>query len=97
MEWLKTRKLSNFALGFGMRLNYLDFLKPKRCEIDPLRTPTFVSQVEEDVRNNFRVLSETTIGRLGREKRKERPYVTQPSKTYRTELNLAKLNLKRSE
>ena len=56
-----------------------------------------VFQVEEDVRNNFRVLSETKIGRLGREKHKERPYVTQQSKTYRTELNLVKLNLNRLE
>ena len=46
-----------------------------------------VGQIEEDVRNNFRVLSETKIRRLDRDKRKARPYVTQPSKTYRIELN----------
>ena len=80
-----------------MRLNCLSFPMPFRLDFDPYEPPMLVGQVEEDVRNNFRVLSETKIGLLGREKRKERPYVTQPSKTYTTELNLAKLNLNRSE
>ena len=70
-------------------LNWLDF--------DPYEPPTFVVQVEGSVRNNFRVLSETKIVRLGRVKRKERPYATQLSKTYRTELNLEKPNLNRLE
>ena len=55
----------------------------------------FAIQVEGSVRNNFHVLFETKIGRLGRIKCKERPYVTQPSMMYRTELNLSKLNLNR--
>ena len=70
-----------------MRLNCLDFPMPFRLSFDPFGPPMLVGQIEEDVRSNFRVLSETKIRRLDREKRKERPYVTQPSKTYRTELN----------
>ena len=47
----------------------------------------FVGQIEEEVRNNCRVLTETKISHLGDEKGKERPYAIQWGSAYRTELN----------
>ena len=97
MKWLKTSKCLKVAFGILKDRNCLDFLEPFKLDFDLYEPSMYVGQVEEDVRNNFRVLSETKIGRLDRVKRKERPYVTQLSKTYRTELNLAKPYLNRLE